>query len=297
MCNSVSSSQIEKADLRLSVSDPERFAKYRNLLPNKQKHREVSISDLYEWIPHLESIQIAGGEPTLNPQQLAFLNECIAQGRANDIELVVFTNCTNINKTLLDCISKFKLVEFWMSVDSIGNGLEYIRYPAKWGIIERNIGTLMEFAKTHKNIKLLCSITVQVYNMLDLDKIFDHYLSMAKLHDVADQFTISPIDLVAPVFLATTNAPPEMRKLALHRLTAWIGANSSTWFGESTAATIDPILVYLSKTHTTHMAASILDYADFDDQNKKNNLKEMLPEVYEALLLAGPDQTGMNGDV
>jgi hypothetical protein len=95
--------------------------------------------------------------------------------------------------------------------DGIGSVLEYVRYPAEWAVIERN---LMRAAAL-SNTKIGFSTAVQAYNLLSLPNILQ-YCDERGI-DVHAHF------LVGPRYLNVTVLPRKVREIAIDRLLLYLG--------------------------------------------------------------------------
>lgn len=110
----------------------------------------------------VESVYIAGGEPTLMPEFTKFLTTAIEKNRT-DIELKIITNATNVNKNILNLLTKFKNISFTLSLDGYGSVNRYIRWPSDWDTIVKNIKKLKSITS---NINV--NVTVSIYNITKL---------------------------------------------------------------------------------------------------------------------------------
>lgn len=85
---------------------------------------------VFDKITDLKYIYLCGGEPLLMKENAELIG--LIQEKNPDIYIRINTNLTNINspiyKSLLDC----KNVHWIISVDSIEENFEYVRYGAKW---------------------------------------------------------------------------------------------------------------------------------------------------------------------
>jgi sulfatase maturation enzyme AslB (radical SAM superfamily) len=147
-CHPGSSTQLEKEYKELKW----------NFKPNSNKFKLSETVD-YDTV---ESVYIAGGEPTLMPEFTKFLTTAIEKNR-NDIALTIITNATNVNKNILNLLSKFKNISFTLSLDGYGPVNRYIRWPSDWDTIVTNIEKLKAITS---NISV--NVTVSIYNITRL---------------------------------------------------------------------------------------------------------------------------------
>jgi organic radical activating enzyme len=110
-------------------------------------------------IPYLKQVYLVGGEPMLIEPHYDFLQKVIDSGRAHEVTLEYDTNLTAIHQRALDLWRHFKHVWLRVSVDDYGDQFNYIRYPANWQAVSKNIEKLYD---KFDNIKFDFTVTWQV---------------------------------------------------------------------------------------------------------------------------------------
>ena len=124
----------------------------------------------------LKVLKILGGEPSIQPEVYKFLNYMI--DTYEDLPDLHFTsNMTNTNKKWIDIINKFDKVNIMMSIDGIGETFEYLRQPAKWHIVERNINTLKQLQNTHKGLNLDYHVTIGAVALLSIESWLPYFIN------------------------------------------------------------------------------------------------------------------------
>lgn len=156
----------------------------------------------------LRSLYFTGGEPMLEKQVERILGNLIERGVAPGIDIELNSNCTMLRESVLEKLQQFRSVQFTLSIDSQGPYYEYIRFPARWETVSRNIDRLTALAGP--KFKLLGGIVLQVYNALNLTRILDF------LDERSIPFHIDPATM--PSFLAINVLPKRVRELAAARL-------------------------------------------------------------------------------
>lgn len=142
----------------------------------KENGKYVAKNDPYGWynekifwdnikvhIHELKSIYIVGGEPMLISQHFDYLKYCIESNNAHNIGLSYNTNATVIPDDAFDIWEHFKNVHFGVSVDGFERLNEYIRYPSKWKVVDRNIKKII----SKKRYSLTIATTISIFNILD----------------------------------------------------------------------------------------------------------------------------------
>ena len=111
-------------------------------------------------------IHVTGGEPTLNPEFFDLLKYCIDKEVAKDIKLEVTTNATKIHPKFFDMARQFKNLFVVISMDGVGKTYEYVRYPANYDTVYKNILEYNKFFKTlGKDSKLIFNFVLQYWNI------------------------------------------------------------------------------------------------------------------------------------
>lgn len=163
MCISTSSSQIEKEIKRqgekLWFMGPENV--------NSYTLNDRDIDFLLSNIEHSKRIKFLGGEPTIMPEVHKILDLLIERNIV-DVPIHFTTNLTNANTAFVNKLEKFSNISFNYSIDGIGKTLEYIRYPANFKSVEKNI-KLYEDIAMHSTI----SFSLQAYNLHNLKDFMD----------------------------------------------------------------------------------------------------------------------------
>ena len=66
---------------------------------------------------------------------------------------------------------KFKRVEFNLSIDGIGDTIEYVRFPTKWKVVEKNLNYFKELNDKHDNIDVKIIPSIQLLNFVGFYKL------------------------------------------------------------------------------------------------------------------------------
>ena len=166
-------------------------------------------ASLEKLLPHFRRVEFAGGEPLMDPQHYRILDMLAPYG--DQIEIKYATNLSMLgksNRTIWEYWPKFKSVAVNVSIDGIGNSYEYIRGNASWAELINNIKQI----QTITNIsRIVGAVTVQVSNVLILDKIIEYFLD-----DIGIVFHTHRVEY--PKLLSAQVLPLELRELAIQRL-------------------------------------------------------------------------------
>lgn len=182
----------------------------------KNKPHLDKFQDNPEWwasleklLPYFRRVEFAGGEPLMDPQHYRILDMLAPYG--HQIEIKYATNLTMLGKgsrTIWEYWPKFKSIAVNVSIDGIEDSYEYVRGNASWSELINNIKQI----QTIPNIsRIVGACTVQVSNILVLDKICEYFLDELGIvfHTHRVEF---PRELSAQVL------PAKLKTLALEKL-------------------------------------------------------------------------------
>ena len=132
---------------------------------NKWHENPDFWKEIYAQIPNLKQVYFAGGEPLAIKEHRQFLEEIIQQGYADNILIRYNTNGTLIDGDIINLWTHFKKVKVGFSIDDTGNRNHYIRYPADWATLEKNLKRLDD---TPDNIHVSIATAIQILNIKTL---------------------------------------------------------------------------------------------------------------------------------
>ena len=125
-----------------------------------------------ESIKNLKSVKVLGGEPTVEKKVFALLDLIQENDLAKNINLQYTTNATNLNQNFYKRLHGYKHVTTTFSLDGTGKTYEYIRTPAKWDSVYKNLQGYIDFKKENDvtGYQYGCSINnvVSVFNTLTI---------------------------------------------------------------------------------------------------------------------------------
>jgi sulfatase maturation enzyme AslB (radical SAM superfamily) len=121
---------------------PEFSSKWVNELNFKiEKPSEQQLSDFKEYIfknaRQLKHVYLAGGEPLLMKENLELLKEL-----NSDVNLRINTNLSKVDTGVFDTVCGFKNVHWTVSVETIKDEFEYIRFGGRWSDFLDNLNTI-----------------------------------------------------------------------------------------------------------------------------------------------------------
>lgn len=125
-----------------------------------------------------KEIDIYGGEPFLVARQWQILRESIDLGYAKDQILHFNTNGTQYNPENIELLKHFKQVRISLSIDAIENKFEYMRHPANWDEVSKNIELFLTLQKEHSHISVSACVTVGILNVMFIPETIKHFNSI-----------------------------------------------------------------------------------------------------------------------
>ena len=239
MCNQYDSSQIAKELRQLATQYPEIDVRYQSRLgedpwpPGTDLYVEnmpdwENATDFWRqietWLPFVETLSFAGGEPTLLESVHRILNRCIETGQSEKMSIFLASNFTNVRQKLIDIAPRFKKFEFIASIDGFGPIQEYIRHPSKWQAVSENFNRV----KAHQDgkvVKVLANVTIQMNNIL-------HFTDLLRWIDEQDlappefwQWPYALNVLFYPRYLCIEFLPPSLRPIAMQRISHYMSTS------------------------------------------------------------------------
>jgi MoaA/NifB/PqqE/SkfB family radical SAM enzyme len=166
MCDATTSNLILKEDKKFKNKHFEDELFY---LSSKILNTENEKYFIESIVPNLLRIDFTGGEPFFNPEAKKIIQIISKTEYAKNISIIITTNGSIIDKNVLKNLKKFKEVIITVSVDDIGNRLEYQRNGADWENIKSNI----IFLKTQKWMYVTLHPTINNYNIWYVDELLD----------------------------------------------------------------------------------------------------------------------------
>jgi MoaA/NifB/PqqE/SkfB family radical SAM enzyme len=212
MCNPSSSSQI-LAEIKLH---PE-LKKLYNAVPTGDldyASKEEFKSWCQRYLNNSIHLKFTGGEPFLNPYLLQVLDH-IPDLQKKKCILHFTTNLTRVNEAILNLLGKFKETWISVSVEGIGDLLEYARYPHKWSDLENNLKLIMGRDKVFVSISHVIQAPTFV-GMKDLVSYFDGI-----------ELKLDPIFLESPSCFRLCSIKPSVKEQFISDMQTYRGFNHS----------------------------------------------------------------------
>lgn len=172
---------------------------------------EKTWKNLMPILSTVEEIYLTGGEPFLSLKQIDLLDWLIKIGRAKEIVIKYNTNVTLFPERLVSRWQQFKSIRLNLSIDGVGALNEYIRYPAKWEQVEKNLQLFIQLQKAGTPLEISIHTTVLNYNILKLSSMI---LYFQKQYQITPYLNI----LNHPACLNIRSLPANLKNEALSLL-------------------------------------------------------------------------------
>lgn len=107
--------------------------------PDDEK-KEKFKNYIFEHAAQLKHVYLAGGEPLLMKENLEFLQ--LLKEKNPDVNLRINTNLSKVDTGIFDLVCEFKNVHWIVSVETVEQEYEYIRYGGTWTDFVDNLHTI-----------------------------------------------------------------------------------------------------------------------------------------------------------
>jgi MoaA/NifB/PqqE/SkfB family radical SAM enzyme len=158
---------------------------------------------IYQHAKNLKHVYLAGGEPLLMKENLELLKELNP-----DVNLRINTNLSKVNTGVFDAVCGFKNVHWTVSVETMEEEFEYIRFGGRWLDFLNNLNTIRQL--DHKiSFNML-------WFLLNYDTVFGcvDYLKGLGFHN--NSFVIGA--LLTPDYLNIRHLPDNVLNLLKNKL-------------------------------------------------------------------------------
>ena len=247
MCDETASSAILQENQQLNI----------NLSTQKDYHWSdqafKNLNLLLSTKPKI--INIRGGEPFYNKNLLKLITDLSDRELCSNTMLHVTTNATVINSQWIAVLEKFRLVRLMVSVDATEDLYEYIRFPAKWSNVTKNIKLL----QTHKNFNVILHAVVQNLNIGRIGKLIQ-WSTQQNLHLNLDLLT-------GPKYLVITNLPTDLKQQAITHIEDILNNNCP-----------ENLILLLQNCHTqlTQSLTKEFDKDSWDNFQNKISMRDLV---------------------
>jgi MoaA/NifB/PqqE/SkfB family radical SAM enzyme len=205
MCSGGASSQRQVFELKFLIDKQEKIV------------LNAKDPDFYELLKQVEIINFTGGETVLQKQVYELIDYLIQEKLASNITITLLTNASSYPEELMEKFSQFKGVVYNISIDGIGDVIEYQRRGCSWSTVEANSVKLLSVGYIGIVINYVLT-AINVFSVMDfVDWAYSHNIGPKYIDDLDVSFiNISPVFRLD--FLGQEVLPSELKKIAVERL-------------------------------------------------------------------------------
>jgi sulfatase maturation enzyme AslB (radical SAM superfamily) len=260
---------------------------------NDWHHKSMSIQDttVFDWFERLTTqesldeflgdirhIIFGGGEPLLIKEHDRFIRRLVESGNSKQIELRYHTNGTQLSETILELWSHFKHVELMISIDDWGDRNEYVRYPAKWSTIKKNLDRLDQTPDTI-SINILTSIhAMNIYNLPDfaLELLNSDWRKICKRN--GKMIYLGTVHW--PQYMSTKVLPADIKQKIIDKWNSHEQLKQHTYWNDR----IVPQIEFMLSGDDSRLFNDLLDYIDKLDAIRPIKFRDVYSEYYNILM-------------
>ena len=251
---------------------PDYSSKWATELNKKIPHDQEQIQQVKEYVfknvKNLKNVYLAGGEPMLMKPNEEFL-ELLYKENPN-VNLRINTNLSKTNTRIFEQLCKFKNVHWTVSIETIEEEYEYVRYHGDWTAFLENL-------KVIKKLPHKISFNM-LYFILNYKSLFGcvNYLQNLGFHN--NSFVIGP--LFTPPHLNILNLPKQI----LNQLKELLQEKINEKPGFLLENSYQNLLQYL--TETKFYANIDVTKKELEKMDRRRNLdsKKVFPKLYQEVL-------------
>lgn len=172
MCKPLASSKLEEEYKLLNKLNPKQFEIKEITSWTKDKVQVDSIAEQICSIENLSYIHFLGGETLYDQSFYTLCDRLVETDNAKNVIVGTTTNGTIYNDKLNKYIETFKEFHLGISIESVTDLNDYIRWPGKISTILPNIEQFLLDREKNKNLYLSLRITPNIFSVAHIDKLF-----------------------------------------------------------------------------------------------------------------------------
>lgn len=169
-------------------------------------------------IKNLQFLQFLGGETLITPAFKKILQELISKGLTSNLIIGFTTNLTVWPVETIDLLKKFKNVHIGLSIETLNNLNDYIRWPSKISVIKENLSKFIQLS-SNRDWFVSLRVTPNLFSVLYIDEIYRFALDK-NLGVESCNFIYSP------EYLKLDLLPKDLRISAINKLKKILSENT-----------------------------------------------------------------------
>ena len=238
-----------------------------------------AYDQLVNYLPMVERIYFAGGEPLIMEEHYKILKELIKLGKADQVRLVYNTNFSKMaykDLNVLDIWPEFKDVSVGASLDAMGARAELLRNGTVWTDVERNREDMLKKAP---NVDFYISCTLSAFNH---DHVVDfHQDWIAKGYITAKDWNMNVVQ--DPMHYRIDILPDAIKQRTIEKYKEHITMiKPLDTLGRATEGFKSGINM-MTATDNTKYLDKFREYIRLLDQRRSQQTEKVFPELKEVL--------------
>jgi len=253
-------------NLACTYCSPEFSSKWANELNVKIEtpinSQLASFKDyIFKHARQLKHVYLAGGEPLLMKEYLELLEKLNPE-----VNLRINTNLSKVDTGVFDAVCRFKNVHWTVSVETIEQEFEYIRFGGKWPDFLDNLNTIKKL-----NHKISFNM---LWFLLNYNTVFEcvNYLKNLGFHN--NSFVIGA--LLSPEYLNIRHLPKTVLQLLKIKLQSLINQQPGYLLEDS----YKNMLHYIGQSFEANLAGSF-EKLSVMDQRRNIDSSKIFTELYK----------------
>jgi len=233
---------------------------------NKEARQEVK-DYVFENIGQLDNVYLAGGEPMLMKENFEFLS--LLKEKNPGCSIRVNTNLSTTSTGIFELLCSFENVHWTVSVETIEEEYEYIRYHGNWQNFCSNLETIKRLEH-----KISFNMLHFILNYNSIYKCVDFFMSKG-FHE--NSFIIGP--LYSPKHFNTLNLPGPMLNGVISSLKDKLARGTGGYLKNS----YENLLSYYTSTKWDSNIDSFHQHMKTLDQRRGLDSRKIFKGLYEEL--------------
>ena len=251
---------------------PEYSSKWATELGETVKSDKESIEKIRQFvfknIKTLKNVYLAGGEPLLMNENKEFLKLLLEQNP--NVHIRVNTNLSSTKTGVFQLLCKFKNVHWTVSVETIKEEYEYVRYHGSWEDFKNNLKHIQTL-----NHKISFNMLYFILNYKSVFDCIDYFKSMG-FHN--NSFILGPV--TSPLFLNVRHLPKNIKDEVITIFKNKIAEQPGFYLQNS----LENCLKYLTDGGFNATIDKVLKGIKEMDKRRNLDSRKVFPKLYEEVL-------------
>tara|TARA_E500000178_G_scaffold303488_1_gene313714 strand:- start:170 stop:1255 length:1086 start_codon:yes stop_codon:yes gene_type:complete len=291
MCSHYFSHMLGKELLAVQEKDPIFFRWIQEQGGNVNNWSTGDLTEIYDWFKdkqvlkrvfedihqHVDRILVIGGEPTIIPEFWQMFMYLSSKGSLKNKHIKITTNGTNTNPRMLEWFGEAGGVEVMVSLDALQERNRYIRYPADWDSIMKNLELYKSMSLEKNTISYFVSPTPQILNLDQLTEMCLYF------QERGHTLQFNP-DVVSPKILDYKYFPMEYKLMVVDKLQKNLSSIKSKKSIEDISRIIEVLKIDQNTDEIQQNIKNFIKYNDFMDEFRKtDSWRDLIPDLANIL--------------